>query len=91
MINRCDICEIEWDSETQNHRRGPDCVSIIGARVQGFERLIKSLQEKAAQFVKDHETVELAGFKHLGEKIGEIRAKVEEVEKRLNKMVEKKS
>jgi len=92
MLQKCDVCEVEWDSQTQNHRRGTDCVAIIGVRVQGFERLVKSLQEKAAEFIKDHEAVELGGFKHLGEEIGRLRAQILEVEKKLKTLVsEKKS
>lgn len=44
-MNKCDVCGTEWESQTQNHRRGQDCVQVLAAEVAKLKLETKKLDE----------------------------------------------
>jgi hypothetical protein len=43
-MNKCDICEVEWDPRTQEHRRGLDCAQALRDSLHSTQVLVKKLE-----------------------------------------------
>lgn len=86
----CDICEVEWDPEIQAHHRGHDCVAPLAERVKGFHTLVARMEKAHETLYNTHTDIEEKGFKHIAGLIGEARAEIAALIKRIENLEKKK-
>lgn len=86
-MNKCDICEAEWDPQNQSHRRGQDCASRLKEFIDRHYVVVLKLKEVLQSFLdekqqKDDATVH--AFEDQRSQIQNVIDRVDRIAKRVN-------